>query len=935
MKNHIITITGPSGANDISLTGGKGMNLFKLTEQNIQVPPFIVLSTLVFKKYVKTLGKDFRDAISGISTVSPSTIAKTAGSLRSLFTADKLDKALKAEILKELKKQIPEGTFVAVRSSATAEDSADFSYAGQLDSFLFCKSDKEIINAVVDCWASGFSDRAIAYRSMKDIPHDEVEVAVVIQEMIHGQISGVSFTVNPLTQRLNELLINSAYGLGEGLVSGELDADQFIFDKGNNEISFRELAKKVEKIDFNEKKKTGTRKKKIMKKDVQDASSLTDEQIQEVGKTCLKIEKLYGGIPQDIEWTIDKNNNLFILQSRPITTLSTLRPPTTEYMTVWDNSNIVESYSGVTAPLTFTFALDAYHMVYVQFCEVLKVAKPKIQESDFFFANMLGLLHGRVYYNLKNWYRLISVLPGYKYNSKFMEQMMGVKSKLDFKPKTKKISNFSKYFIELPRLVWSGVNLMWQFLTIDSKVKKFMKIYTKMYNKYKDHDFKNDSCHNIIDIYFDLEAKVLRNWKAPIINDFMAMIFYGVLGMLIKKWDLEDKDAGGSLQNELLAGQGDVESILPMKRLQEISKFIRKEPDLMEKIKETKAEDLVDVFIGEMPEDASGSFKKLNKMIIDYLDEFGYRSMNELKLEEPSLSEKPQFVFSILKNYVAAPLPELTNSEGMDVKIRLAAEKLVSDKFAKQGFFGTIKHKLIFNPVVYMAKKAVAFREYQRFARTKMFGMVRRMFMGIGTNFSKLGVIEETNDIFYLTKQEIFSFIVGTSTISNLSEIVNIRKKEFTIYENTDELPDRIKTFGPVYCNDLTEPAEPVESGEIEPGVYSGISCCPGIVRGKVKVIMHPSDDMNLNGEILVAARTDPGWVPLYPSAAGLLIERGSILSHSAIVARELGLPAIVGISGITKALETGDEIEMDGARGTIKILKITEQIEENLTEEK
>lgn len=934
MKNAIITQQNLE-RDDIALVGGKGMNLFRLVEAGVRVPPLVVVSTQAYRSFIRGLGKEFRNALTDLDTSTPQSIAKTAKLLRSIFTPDRLSATLRRDILSTVEKEIEGKGFLAVRSSATTEDSAEFSYAGQLDSFLFCRTEDEIIEALVNCWASGFSDRAVAYRAMKNLPQDGMEVAVVIQRMIDGVASGVTFTVNPLTRRQDEMLINATWGLGEGLVSGVLNADQFTCRKLADltiEPLLREIVEKAEMITFDKAAGQGTIKVDVPLQE-QKAPSLDDTRLREVATTCAKLETHCHGVPQDVEWTIDRFGGLFILQTRPITTLDgMLAPSTLNYETIWDNSNIVESYSGITSPLTFTFALDAYHMVYVQFCEVLKVPKAKINESDFFFANMLGLLHGRVYYNLKNWYRLISVLPGYEYNSRFMEQMMGVKKKLDFKAKEEHHSAFRRYFVELPRLLWSGANLFWQFLTIDGKVRRFMRIYQAMYSRYQHHDFTKDEAHRIIDIYFELETHVLRNWKAPIINDFMAMIFYGMVKVLIEKWGL-DEDGTGSLQNELIAGQGDVESTLPMKRLQLMARWADEHPAVAERLKTASEDELVALFCTTGREGLEGDEKEFARQVHTYLDEFGDRSMNELKLEEPSLLEKPQFIFRIMKNYLGMPIVDAVDGHDRERELRENAERHAKKILHSQGPIGMLKHALIFKPVVHLAKKAVAFREYQRFARTKMFGLVRRMFLGIGHRFHELGVIETPNDIFWLTKQEIFSFTVGTSTIRRLSELVRLRKEEFAGYEAEEELPDRIRSYGPVYANDLTEPADPVESGEIEPGVFKGTSCCPGIVRKAVKVIMHPKDDMALSGEILVAARTDPGWVPLYPSASGLLIERGSMLSHSAIVAREMGLPAIVGINGITKVLKTGDIVEMDGARGLVRIIE-QQQITETESQE-
>lgn len=924
MENLIVSMKQRSGSGDISVVGGKGMNLFRLCDYGCNVPPFMVVSTSCFTGFVKSLGAKFDNAVKNLDVSSPAAIAKSAGELRKLFTPDRMDKKLSSEIIRQTREFVGKDCFLAVRSSATTEDSKDFSYAGQLDSFLFCKTDAQILEGVAGCWASGFSDRAVAYRNVKKLPQGEVRVAVVVQKMINGLVSGVTFTVNPVSQRLDELLINAAWGLGEGLVSGQLNTDQFVCLKADPlEISTREVTPKKEMIVFNSEKGTGT-KKAAVEEPKQEKPCLSDPQILAVAAVCRKIEKACGGVPQDIEWTIDFENDrrVYIVQTRPITTLEKLRPSSKEYKTIWDNSNIVESYSGVTSPLTFSFALNAYHMVYVQFCEVLKVPREKIVDNDFYFANMLGLLNGRVYYNIKNWCRLISVLPGYNYNRRFMEQMMGVKQKIDFTPAESKHKGFfGKYFIELPQLVWSGVNLAWQFFTIEDKIDKFMAIYQKQYDKYHKYDFNGAESHRLVEIYNELENTVLRNWKAPIVNDFMAMIFYGVLRSLIEKWKLDDT---GSLSNELVAGQGNVESTLPLKRLQMISNFVRECDELAKAIKTGSEDELTKKFVNIDFKNYPEAEKKFCEMIAQYLDEFGFRSMNELKLEVPSLMEKPQFIFSILKNYLAGPpAKESDDSGARERQMREKAELEVGEKLGgSRCLFGLFSRSAVFDFVVKYTKKAVAFREYQRFARTKMFGLSRMIFVGIAHNFVKLGVINEVSDIFYLTREEIFSYVVGTSTFSNLKSLVELRKKEYGSYEKSEELPDRIETNGPVYCNDLTVSAvQAAPEADGDPDVMRGLSCCPGIVKGKVKVILNPSDDMSLSGEILVAARTDPGWVPLYPSASGLLIERGSILSHSAIVARELGLPAIVGISNITKKLKTGDEVEMDGAKGVIRII--------------
>ena len=559
---YIVSCANRNFAEVLPLVGGKGGNLLKLTEAGADVPAFAVLTRHCFDDFIDSFRDEFKKKLKAIDCSSPDKIARTAGDLRACICGHKIPEKIRTELFATLRSLFKSDCFMAVRSSALGEDSKEFSYAGMLDTCLFRRTDEEICEAVVTCWSSIFSDRAVAYRNMRGIPQDDVSMAVVVQEMIDGVASGVTFTVNPTTRYQDEILITSVFGLGEGLVSGTLDSDQFIcLKKENYPVIETQLADKVEKLVFDREKNYGTKTVEVAA-DQAKKPSLSEAQLRSIATVCHRIEGSYHGVPQDIEWTIDGDGRVRILQARPITTIDQPVPSERQYSTIWDNSNIVESYSGVTTPLTFSFAIYAYHRVYVQFCQVLMVPEEEIKANDFAFANMLGFLNGRIYYNLKNWYRLISVLPGYSYNSRFMEGMMGVKVSYDKTVKHKPMGFFQKYFCELPRLALVGANLAYRFWRTDAEVKHFMRVYQEQYDKYKDFDFNAAPAHQLVEIFNELDNTVLANWKAPIINDFMAIIFYGVLDALMKKWEL---NADPALKNDLLAGQGNVESTLPLR----------------------------------------------------------------------------------------------------------------------------------------------------------------------------------------------------------------------------------------------------------------------------------------------------------------------------------------------------------------------------------
>lgn len=795
---------------------------------------------------------------------------------------------LESEILETINKLGMSGKFLAVRSSAVGEDNQDASFAGQMESFLYVQ-EKDVFEKIKLVIQSSCSERNLFYRKQHGLDVENIKVAVIIQEMIDSEISGVAFSINPTTGNRNSTVISSVYGLGEGLVSGDLDADTYVVE--NNEIS-KTIVQKSQKIVFNNEKAQGTVKIEVQANE-QNISSLSEEQIKTI---CLEVEKIvnFYGRPQDIEWAIFKNT-LYILQSRPVTILDQL-PDKTAQEIIWDNSNIIESYSGVTTPLTFSFIKDVYTEVYKQFCLIMGVELELIEKNSDIFQ-MLGLIEGRVYYNLLNWYKVLMLLPGYEINAAFMEQMMGVKQKLAQKPNIKE-STKNKYLRVVNLLFTLIINL----IHLPKDIEKFYSHIDKTLSKYEKSDLNKFKPNELVEIFYELESKLLKKWQAPLVNDFYAMIFYGSLKKMILKYGVDDS---GTLQNDLLTGEGEIISTLPIRKIREISNRIIKE------------ENLRNLFLNNSEETIKQKIKEypINKEIQDFIDKFGNRCIGELKLETITYKQDPQLLFYIIKSYVKQGYVDLEKEKQNEQKIRENAEKLVREKIKSP-----IKLKL-FNFVLKNARLRVRNRENLRFERTRLYGLVRELFLAIGGKFYSEGIIDEKRDIFYLTKEEIFSYILGTSASINLKELIKQRKSEFADFESQSPA-DRFSTFGIVYRANsfLDESAEKNESGDIK-----GIGCCAGIVKAKVRIVRNVNESKDLEGHIMVCERTDPGWVPLFPISKGILVERGSILSHSAIVAREMGIPAIVGINNLLNSLKDNDEVEMDGSTGFVKIIQRAE----------
>ncbi|MDP8247303.1 MAG: phosphoenolpyruvate synthase [Candidatus Tritonobacter lacicola] len=893
------------------LIGAKGLNLLRLQAMGRPVPPWYSVTVRAFRTAMRKSGIDRRIGVALDMVEGGEGTGAALSEIRDEIARVPLPEKLRSLILEAYRRSMGEDAYVAVRSSASDEDNPGQSFAGLHDSFLYVKGGEEVLFAVRRVWASAYNERAIAYRLENGLSCRSIGVAVIIQEMIEASVSGVMFTVNPVSGDLHEIVISSVYGAGEGLVSGGLDADTFTVRKEDLFIT-PQIADKREQVVPDGDSGRGVKTVPVPE-DRRRAASLTDEQVRQLARAGLAIERAYGR-PQDIEFSLDRDDVLYLLQSRPVTTVEEFGPAAGNRL-VWDNSNIIESYCGVTTPMTFSFIRHAYTIVYHCFAEVMGVSPKIVRANKVMFENMLGLFRGRVYYNLLNWYRLVRLFPGFNYNRQFMESMMGVKEPVKFEEEYLHHGFLRKYFMELPKLARLLARSIANFARINSLTSRFEDHFRKHYSRWVEMDFRQKRPHELIAIYRDMDRTLLWNWRAPIINDFFVMFFYGVLKKLCVKWC---GDQRGSLQNDLLCGEGGIESTEPTRMLLHLAGLAQGNDDLRTLILGEPAGKLVGLIAGD------SRFGEFSEELERYLALYGFRCMNELKLEEYSLHDRPEFIYTIIRNYLS-----LDNARALDIEVIAQRERRIRRDAEERAFsavgklpFGFFR-KIVFRRVLRNARVGVKNRENMRFARTRIYGLLRELIRALGGCLAREGILKDPEDVFYLTLDECADYIQGTAVTTNLSALAELRRIEFDAYRAEEEKApdDRFETYGMAYNRNLFKGAV----DDLQPsrdGVLRGTGCCPGEVTGPVKVLRTPRDDMRLSGEILVAERTDPGWVPLYPSVSGLLIERGSILSHSAIVAREMGIPTIVGIPGLMAAVTTGQTVRMNGAAGTVEVVR-------------
>ena len=866
--------------------GGKAFALLRLEQAGLPVPSWFAIAPTAF---AASLSQEQASAIR---------IGDARGlgaHLHSLLPAD----PIRREVQDALRDFDEHGSRFAVRSSAVEEDGSQHSFAGQFDTFLFVDP-VDLDQKVAAVWRSAFSERVLEYRRQHGLADSLPAVpAVLVQKMVKADVSGVAFSADPVSGRRSLAIVSAVPGLGTALVGGQGAADVFKVDRAGKIVD-RVIAEKNIAHRFDPRADEGVSEVRLAESDGL-KPAISDEQAVRVADLARLAARAFGR-PQDIEWAIE-GGRLYLLQSRPITTLENLADPE-GMLNLWDNSNITESYNGVTTPLTFSFALHVYEGVYRQFCIILRVPRAKIAASERTFSRMLGLIRGRVYYNLLNWYRVLALLPGFTLNRRFMEQMMGVRESLpDEVASQLEQAGARERLVDALRALRMIFGLARSYLTLDRQISRF---YLRLNGALAPAEppFADMRLDELVMHYYKLEEQLLSRWDAPLVNDFFAMIFHGVFRKLAARWCA---DAHGMLANDAIRGQSDIISLEPARRVREMARVAGAHPALVAALREAPAARALGV-IRQYPE--------FSALFEAYLEKFGDRCLEELKLESETLHEDPLVLLRNVGEMAAAGTPEppappsdTPSGEKAEQKMRAA----LANSPARRAFLFWVMRR---------TRKLVANRENLRFERTRLFGTIRRLFLEVARRLQAIGRLDEARDIFYLELPEILAFNDGTATTTDLRALAAVRKKEFTAYREGPAPRDRFETHGPVYHAQNYRPNAPTATSKVEGEERVGLGCCAGLVRGIARVVRDPKQARLDPGCILVADHTDPGWIMLFPSASGLLVERGSLLSHSAIVARELGIPGVISIPGLLDWLEDGDEVELDGASGVVRRLR-------------
>ena len=703
----------------------------------------------------------------------------------------------------------------AIRSSCNLEDNIENSFAGQFDTYLNIK-DKDINKKVQDCFNSINNKNIIDYLNKKNINISNIKMDVIIQEMVESDYSGVLFTSNP-SGLINESVIVVGKGLGNNIVEDKIDTTTYYYNITDNVYYYEG------------------------KKDY-----LNKESIEELINISNKLKEVFGDY-LDIEYAI-KNNKIFILQVRPITTLNT------DNLLILDNSNIVESYPNVSLPLTISFVEFVYTNVFKKEAYRLTKNQKLVELNNNNFNNMVGSSNGRLYYKISNWYTLIKFLPLSSKIIPIWQDMLGVKNK-----------SYDNTKLKIP--FTTRVKTYFNTITELHKVSKNMDILNNKFievNNYFNNNFNdNMTTSEIINLYGKVKKELLDIWDITLVNDLYSFIYTGMLKKRLKKKKLTNEKI-----NDYISGISNIESLKPIKSIINLA---------YQKDKISKEE--------------------YNKLFNEYISLYGDRSLEELKLESETFRTNNKLLEDKIQEYRS----DLNRLEEVYNNLNNTKNN-------------TIKMDFITNFISKRAMTGIKNREISRLNRSRIYGMVRSMFIGIGNNLVKEKLLSNYKDIFYLKLEEVFDY-----KKYNLKDIVSERKKEYEMYyylPNYSRLIFTDKEF------DKHHKSINKKEKSIDKNILEGTPTSNGIIEGYALVIDNINKKYDTKDKILITKMTDPGWVFLLATAKGVISEKGSILSHTAIISREIKIPSIVGVEDATSIIKTGDYLKMNANTGKIEIVK-------------
>ncbi len=887
---------------DEQLVGGKFAKQVSMIEAGIPVPAFYCLTKTFYEEVFALVETEVGHCLEEIDFNDPDTIRGAAKDIATIFQAVELSEVQKKWVLSAFDAQFEKDDLVSVRASTVgkkieeSEDSADNPFAGMSESFLYVKRD-QVLDCIKQCWASGFSEESLMYRYAQNFDLSGFSVAVGIQKMVMGERSFVMFTCDPKTAARDTVIV-AGYGIGEGVVQEAVPVDHYFVSGKTSDID-KQLADKNSQLTLDVDKGYGLIKTAV-EEDLRQLPCLSDEQIRRMVEMGKKIEALFGN-PQDTEGCFTANGELYFLQSRPISL---------DYgrQQVFSNANVTESFPGVCTVLTYTFAKFFYREIFYDLYRRLGVKRNKLRDNFEPLDKMIGFLGGRIYYCLTAFYLLHSQSPLFPIFKTHWENMIGLRTSYQTQ-NTSKLSALWQKIKTNSLFGATALYVLFDFITHNRKMYAYHQWWEKLIAPLRGKSFDDEDPYVAVQTFTKVWREVGNEWGVTLTTDAYMIPLYGWLESIFSKWNL-DEDSG--LLSDLLCGDEKLQSVEILLSAVRLAELVRNDKWLSDAFSNKTDEQIYAAH-------QAGSLGCVFSQKLDHhLHYYGDRGLQELKLEVPSVRDNPTALICNIRQFVSQTINADTIQEH-EAEVRIQADKNLSLLLKGKPVKRFILHRLL-----KVLRGLISHRENSRYCRSELFGFSKKIFKGIAVNFVKSGVLEKSDDIFHLTQEEIFGYIDGSGVTENLQVLADLRRDEYN--ENLKkETKDDITTLGPVRNNVIFEDNAEVNEAS---GVMKGLGSSAGKVIGRARVVLDPMSVKNIaEDEILIARETDPGWLFLMLGSKGMVVERGSMLSHTAITGRKFGIPTVVALPYATTRIPDGALIEMDGSSGVVRLLDQNEEV--------
>lgn len=854
----------------LETVGGKGASLSRMINAGLPVPDGFHITTAAYRRFIDSnnLGEVIEASLHALEISEPASLDDTAQRIGSAILQGTIPPEVASEIIQAYADLPGRDPAVAVRSSATAEDLPEASFAGQQDSYLNISGAEALLEAIKRCWASLWAARAISYRVKQGFPTEGVALAIVVQLLVPAEVAGILFTANSITGARDQALINASWGLGESIVGGKVTPDTIVVDKKTKQVLNYEVAdKQVMTVKVN-----GATQEKPVPKSLRKVPALTDTDTLKLTDLGMKIEDLYQ-MPMDIEWTLT-DGELAIVQARPITALPEegISPPAEwpmpdpkgQYM----RASIVDLMPDPLTPLFDTMGLPAINAGIEKLSEAL-LNMP--EDTD---LNVMLTINGYAYqqanYPPRVWWLLI----------------------------TRMVPSF-------PRMMREGVPY-WREIAYPR--------YVEVTNQWRGKDISSlsagellDGTKELLDIFGKHLGSLMGSTMGP--TSGSEALFTNVYNRLIR-------EEGDPSAPTFLMGFDNI-PLKSEKALYDLALWTRERDSLANHIQKTPAEILVDEFKSEeIPEGIDQSmWKEWVEQFDEYLFQYGY-SIYDMDFAKPLPMEEPEPILEMLKLLISGQAKSPYERQEEFRTKREQAETSIRNRLKGIKRWG-------FEKSLDFAQSRAPLREDGIAEIGLCYPVLHQVLAELGLRLANAGAMNQAGDIYWLEGNEVEQMVFELESNPVLKDVTETISERKALWQSQKRVtPPPQLPPGKKYLGFSVEGILAGSEGLLEGNLIKGVPASPGKVTAKACVIHGPEDfDQMRPGDILVAGITTPAWTPLFAMAAAVVTDIGGPLSHGSIVAREYGIPAVLGTGIATNCISSGQLITVDGIAGTVALL--------------